>query len=161
MKLIYEDSKLGWDVKNKRKEMLNPKAWYLLAETNDGTIAGYSHFKYDMSFDDEVVYVHEIQIDSDYQRKGLGKFMMQVLEILAIKAEMRKIMVTVYKHNPKASSFFKKTMKYDIDENCPDDNEFEQYDYEILSRVNKRKLALEATKMPEVEGGCCTSSCCG
>ena len=161
MKLIYEDSKLGWDVKNKRKEMLNPKAWYLLAETNDGTIAGYSHFKYDMSFDDEVVNVYEIQIDSDYQRKGLGKFMMQVLEILAIKAEMRKIMVSVLKHNPGASSFFKKTMKYDIDENCPDDNEFEQYDYEILSRVNKRKLALEAAKMPEVEGGCCTSSCCG
>jgi len=159
MKKLYEDSEWGWNDKNKREEMLDEKAWYLLAETSDGTIAGYSHFRYDMDFDDEVVYVYEIQIDSTYQRKGLGRFMMQVLEMLAFKADMRKIMLTVFKHNPEAENFFKKTMKYEIDETCPIDDVVEQYDYEILSKFNKRKLALEASQATEIQTTC-ASACC-
>ena len=160
MRKLYEDSKCGWNDKNKRKEMLDDKSWYLLATTSDGTIAGYSHFKYDMYFNDEVVNVHEIQIVSTYQRKGLGRFMMQVLEMLAFKADMRKIMLTVLKHNPDAEIFFKKTMKYEIDETCPVDNEFEQYDYEILSKLNKRKPPREPTKTTEMDSGSCRSTCC-
>jgi len=159
MKKLYEDSEWGWNDKNKREEMLDEKAWYLLAETSDGTIAGYSHFRYDMDFDDEVVYVYEIQIDSTYQRKGLGRFMMQVLEMLAFKADMRKIMLTVFKHNPEAENFFKKTMKYEIDETCPIDDVVEQYDYEILSKFNKRKLAREASQATEIQTTC-ASACC-
>jgi len=159
MKKLYEDSEWGWNDKNKREEMLDEKAWYLLAETSDGTIAGYSHFRYDMDFDDEVVYVYEIQIDSTYQRKGLGRFMMQVLEMLAFKADMRKIMLTVFKHNPEAENFFKKTMKYEIDETCPIDDVVEQYDYEILSKFNKRKLAREASQATEIQATC-ASACC-
>jgi len=159
MKKLYEDSEWGWNDKNKREEMLDEKAWYLLAETSDGTIAGYSHFRFDMDFDDEVVYVYEIQIDSTYQRKGLGRFMMQVLEMLAFKADMRKIMLTVFKHNPEAENFFKKTMKYEIDETCPIDDVVEQYDYEILSKFNKRKLAREASQATEIQTTC-ASACC-
>ena len=159
MRKLYEDSKCGWNDKNKRKEMLDDKSWYLLATTSDGTIAGYSHFKYDMYFNDEVVNVHEIQIVSTYQRKGLGRFMMQVLEMLAFKADMRKIMLTVLKHNPDAEIFFKKTMKYEIDETCPIDDVVEQYDYEILSKFNKRKLAREASQATEIQTTC-ASACC-
>jgi len=32
-----------------------------------------------MDFDDEVLYVYEIQLEEEFQRKGLGRFMMQVL----------------------------------------------------------------------------------
>ena len=40
---------------------------------------GFAHFRYDMDFDDEVLYVYEIQLEEEFQRKGLGRFMMQVL----------------------------------------------------------------------------------
>ena len=70
--------------------------------------------------------------------------MMQVLEMLAFKADMRKIMLTVLKHNPDAQKFFKSMMKFEIDETCPINDVYEQFDYEILSKMNKRKLALEA-----------------
>ena len=50
----------------------------------------------------QVLYVYEIQLENCVRRKGLGKFMMQVLEIMAFKADMRKIMVTIFKHNPGA-----------------------------------------------------------
>ena len=54
----------------------------LLAENSDGKIVGFSHFKYELDYGDEVLYVYEIQVDSKFQRKGLGRFMMQVLEML-------------------------------------------------------------------------------
>ena len=48
---------------------------------------------------EQVVFVNEIQLEESVRRKGLGKFMMQVLEIVAFKADMRKIMVAVFKQD--------------------------------------------------------------
>ena len=84
MKKLYEESDWGWNAKNKSDELLDESAWYLLAEKPDGTIVGFSHFRFDMDYDDEVLYVYEIQIDPSFQRKGLGRFMMQVLELLGM-----------------------------------------------------------------------------
>ena len=85
MKKLYEESDWGWNAKNKSDELLDESAWYLLAEKPDGTIVGFSHFRFDMDYDDEVLYVYEIQIDPSFQRKGLGRFMMQVLELLGMR----------------------------------------------------------------------------
>merc|ERR1712012_1260470 len=159
MKALYEQSNWGWNEKNKKDEMLEDSAWYLLAKNEEGKICGFSHFRYDMDYDDEVLYVYEIQIDPSYQRKGIGRFMMFALEMLAFKADMRKIMLTVFKHNPEADKFFKNTMKYEIDETCPIDDVVEQYDYEILSKFNKRKLAREAAEAPKEDHGC-QKKCC-
>ena len=65
--------------------------------------------------------------------------MMKVLELLMIKADLLKIMLTVFKHNEGANKFFKDVLKYEIDETCPYDTVYEQFDYEILSRVNLRE----------------------
>ena len=60
MKALYEQSNWGWNEKNKRAEMLEDAAWYLLAKDEDGAICGFSHFRYDMDYDDEVLYVYEV-----------------------------------------------------------------------------------------------------
>ena len=60
MKTLYEESNWGWNEKNKRDEMLDDAAWYLMARNDKGEICGYSHFRYDMDFDDEVLYVYEV-----------------------------------------------------------------------------------------------------
>ena len=60
--------------------------------------------------------------------------MMKVLELMMMKNGLLKIMLTVLKHNEVASKFFKDVLKYDIDETCPYDSVYEQFDYEILSR---------------------------
>ena len=85
MKKLYEESDWGWNAKNKSDELLDESAWYLLAEKPDGTIIGFSHFRFGMNGDDEVLHVNEIQIEPSYQRKGLGRFMMQVLELLGMQ----------------------------------------------------------------------------
>ena len=82
-----------------------------------------------MDFDDDVLYCYEIQLEESCRGKGLGKFMMkvlrkneklyhtfpkvidiflhQVLELLTIQAGLLKTMLTVFKHNTKAVTFFK------------------------------------------------------
>ena len=82
------------------EEMLDDPAWYLVArETADGSPVAFSHFRYEMEHEEEVLYVYEIQLEERARRKGLGRFMMMVLELLAHKADMRKIMLTCFKHN--------------------------------------------------------------
>jgi len=169
MKAFYEKSNWGWNEKNKKEEMLDDSAWYLLAKDEEGKICGFSHFRYDMDYDDEVLYVYEIQIEEEFQKKGLGKFMMQVLEMLAFKADMRKIMLTVLKHNEIAAKFFKSHMKFEFDETNPTEDlqwnekytDVEQLDYEILSKFNKRKLMREATETLSLEQrSTCKDKCC-
>lgn len=43
-------------------------------------------------------------------RKGLGKFMMQILELVAFTNHMRKVVLTVLKHNK--YNYFFKALKY-------------------------------------------------
>merc|ERR1711894_456576 len=69
--------------------------------------------------------------------------MMQLLELLAFKMDMRKIMLTCLRNDDLTQNFFKDGLKYGKDKTCPKDSVYQQYDYEILSKPNKRKLARE------------------
>ena len=61
-------------------------------------------------------------------------------------------------------------MKYDRDETNYEDDVYEQADYEILSKFNKKKLAREEAEESKDKGenssavanaeGCCASKCC-
>ena len=86
MKKHFIKSKMGWDEKKITSEMFrDPTAWYLIAEESEkaGNIVGFSHFRFDMDCScDEVLYVYDIQIDSGFQGKGLGNFMMTSLETI-------------------------------------------------------------------------------
>jgi len=147
MKDMYTQCNWGWNAKNKREEMFEDNAWYMIArdasEDKNGHMLAFSHFRFDMDWDDEVLYVYEIQLKNEVRRRGLGKHMMRTLELLAFKADMRKIMLTVFKHNPGAKKFFGEALGYETDETSPVDDMVEQFDYDILSRFNRRKLARE------------------
>ena len=75
--------------------------------------------------------------------------MMKVLELLMMKSDLLKIMLTVFKHNEPATNFFKNVLKYEIDETCPYDTVYEQFDYEILSRFNTREKKRREEKENE------------
>jgi len=154
MKEMYSKSEWGWNEDNKRKELNEDAAWFLIAREKETEVpVAFSHFRFDMDHDDDVLYCYEIQLEECVRRKGLGKFMMKVLELMMIKNDLLKIMLTVFKHNDIASSFFKDVLKYEIDETCPYDTVYEQFDYEILSRFNaKEKKIRDENK--EVEDCC-------
>jgi len=140
MKTLYEQSNWGWNEKEKKDEMKEDFARYLIVENEKNEIVAMTHFRFDVEDCIEVVYCYEIQLRKDIRGKGLGKFMMQILELLAIKVKMQKVILTVFKANCDAVRFFT-NLKYVMDETCPrltDPNNAHEYDYEILSKSLKR-----------------------
>lgn len=136
LKLKYEQSSWGWSDEKKMEELSDEKAWYLITKSVDGNLLGFSHFRFDIDEGLEVLYCYELQLEPAVHRKGLGKFMMQILELIAFKNNMRKVVLTILKNNP--CSVFFKVMNYELDESSPQDDEEETYPFEILSKVNKR-----------------------
>ena len=102
-----------------------------------------------MDEDDDVLYCYEIQLEESVRRLGLGKFMVKILELMMIKADLLKIMLTVFKFNEAATKLFKVALKFEVDETNPKDSVYEQFDYEILSRSNAREIK----RRREVSGG--------
>ena len=58
----------------------------------------------------------------------------QVLEMLCLKADMLKLMATIFKKDLPQVEFFKKTLKFELDETSFVDTVNEQFEYEILCR---------------------------
>ncbi|KAL9955038.1 hypothetical protein ACROYT_G042642 [Oculina patagonica] len=142
MQLLYENTTWGWNDKKKKDEMTEDKAWYLIAKEESGKAAAFSHFRFDLEEGDEVLYCYEIQVEPGARARGLGKFLMQILEMMAHRAQMKKVMLTVLKDNERAVNFFTNIMKFQTDETSPaiwDPMNPEDYCYDILSKILMRK----------------------
>merc|ERR1719486_1175792 len=74
-------------------------------------------------------YVYELMIQNAYQRKGYGKFLMELCELVASSRECDYIELTVFTANIAGIKFYRKQMQFSFDV-----NELEQYkhDYRIL-----------------------------
>ncbi|XP_046401768.1 N-alpha-acetyltransferase 40 [Ischnura elegans] len=138
MKSFYDDCSWGWNDKKKKAEMCEESARYLIARDQEGTPVAFSHFRFDLDYGDPVLYCYELQLVESVRRKGLGKFMMQILELFAFSANLHKVILTILKHNPGATEFYK-ALKYELDETSPQEGVFEEEcHYEILSKLNKK-----------------------
>ncbi|GFR60799.1 N-alpha-acetyltransferase 40 [Elysia marginata] len=76
---------------------------------------------------------------------------MQILELMANKYEMKNVMLTVFKQNNVANEFFKKKLKYTVDDISPEQGIYDEEDvsYEILSKytkIGREWLACEREK---------------
>ncbi len=101
----------GWNDDEKRDELFHEEARYLVARS-DGALAGYCHIRY---IDDDAIaaaYLYEIQVSPWAQGKGLGKMMMQTTELIARRAKMEKVGLTVFTANTGALRFYKDKMGY-------------------------------------------------
>lgn len=138
----------GWDGMGKQRELREDLAWYLIARTQEGTPVAFSHFRYELYYNDEVVYCHELHVEKTFRRKGLGRFMMKVLEMLAIKADMLKVLVTIFRNDQDQFSFFKNALNFDVDETNFAKSKQWQRQYGNLSRHN----LIKKKKVEEEEG---------
>ncbi|XP_031825623.1 N-alpha-acetyltransferase 40 [Nomia melanderi] len=117
MKSMYEQCAWGWDSVAKQQELTESAAWYLVASSNNKFL-GFSHFRFDIDHREEVLYCYEIQLEPSVRRKGLGQFMMSVLESMALHHKMQKVVLTVFKHNLAAMPFFF-SIGYKLDKTSP------------------------------------------
>ncbi|TRZ07055.1 hypothetical protein HGM15179_020052 [Zosterops borbonicus] len=54
---------------------------------------------------------YEVQLESRVRRRGLGKFLLQILQLVANSTQMKKVMLTVFKHNHGALQFFREALQ--------------------------------------------------
>lgn len=159
MRTMYEQSEWGWKDREKREELKDERAWYLLATDADSTPVAFSHFRFDMECGDEVLYCYEIQLEKRVRRKGLGKFLIQILQLIANSTQMKKVMLTVFKYNHGAYQLFREALQFEIDETSPSMSGCcgDDCTYEILSRRTKHG---EASAVPPAHVGSHCGGCC-
>ncbi|XP_052154507.1 uncharacterized protein LOC127772601 isoform X3 [Oryza glaberrima] len=135
---------LEWpsEEKVKRREMVAPEARYIFVRQssnaittqnimkqdsrleftheacNEDRLIGFVHYRFVLEEDVPVVYVYELQMESSAQGKGLGKFLMELVELIACKSQMGAVMLTVQKANNLAMAFYKK-LRYVISSTSP------------------------------------------
>jgi len=148
MQTLYEASEWGWNDEEKRKEMTDKKAWYLIVrdKVDHEQRLALVNFRFDVEDDYRVLYCYEIQLCEKVRRKGLGKFLMQILELIAFKTGMQKVMLTVFRHNVASHQFFVNKLKYIEDDTSPvlsvEDlvyDDMEGISYQILSKTIKQQ----------------------
>ncbi|CAN1200896.1 Probable glycerol-3-phosphate acyltransferase 3 [Linum perenne] len=139
--------------KVKRREMVSPEALYIFVQEEDlddkaVPLVGFVHYRFTLEEEIPVVYVYEIQLESRVQGKGLGKFLMQLVELIARKNCMSAIVLTVQKANVAAMDFYTNKMRYGISSISPslfDPMMEAEKSYEILCKAfdQEAKAALE------------------
>ncbi|XP_065834995.1 N-alpha-acetyltransferase 40-like isoform X2 [Oscarella lobularis] len=138
MKDVHERNEWKWNDREKRDEMQADNARYIIARNEDKKPLGFLTFQFDLGDDDvEVGYCYEVQVEADVRRKGLGKFLVQILELIGHRWKMKKIVCTVFKENRGSMDFFTKKLRYETDVTSPsvcDPMNADEYSYEILSK---------------------------
>ncbi len=149
----------GWSDAKKRKELEDDNARYVVAtyaqppedekNTADATAAAapataaptvgqplaFIHMRFELEGVDPVLYIYEFHVESSAQGRGIGRFLMQIAELISRKAGLAKVMLTVFKENSAANGLYSK-LGYVLDESSPGTvDPAGNHGYEILSKL--------------------------
>ncbi|KIJ21685.1 hypothetical protein PAXINDRAFT_64676, partial [Paxillus involutus ATCC 200175] len=144
---LYRSSSFGWNPQAKKMEMFDLLSRFVIVQHGDDPqdsakgsgVLAYTLFRFDREEYQDVVYCYELQVAADARRCGLGRLLTQMLSDIGAQWGMTKVMLTVFKANHTALSFYK-SIGFVVDETSPDfpeDSEGwtdDEYDYSILSR---------------------------
>ncbi|XP_057446789.1 uncharacterized protein LOC130738696 isoform X2 [Lotus japonicus] len=156
--------------KVKRREMVAPEARYIFVHEmadssademrimltgedastpcldDSGPLVGFLHYRFVLEEEIPVLYVYELQLEHRVWGKGLGKFLMQLIELMAQKNCMGAVMLTVQKANLQAMNFYISKLRYVISTMSPSKvNPMMDKSYEILCKTfsDEAKAVLE------------------
>ncbi|XVE77832.1 hypothetical protein DITRI_Ditri13aG0094500 [Diplodiscus trichospermus] len=143
--------------KVKRRETVAPEARYIfiywnangiMEDTAPTPLLGFLHFRFTLEEEIPVLYLYELQLDSSVQGKGLGKFLMQLIEFIARENRMGAVVLTVQKSNSSAMKFYISKLRYVVSSISPsrvDPLVGVEKNYEILCKTfdDEAKSVLE------------------
>ncbi|XP_038894904.1 N-alpha-acetyltransferase 40 isoform X2 [Benincasa hispida] len=82
-------------------------------------MVAFVHFRFIIEEMIPVLYVYELQIEPRFQGRGLGTFLMELIELIACKNCMGAVVFTVQKANSKALNFYQSKLRYTISSISP------------------------------------------
>eukprot|EP00375_Theileria_parva_P000139 XP_762808.1 hypothetical protein [Theileria parva strain Muguga] len=124
MKSLYNISKFngGWNDKKKSSEMKYYRTHIIALYSNDYLI-GFTSYRFVVMRENQdpapVLYIYELQIKDSYRSRGLGRFFIFVLELVARSVCCKKLMCTVLTANDRAVSFYSEKCRFVADESDP------------------------------------------
>ncbi|XP_022998227.1 N-alpha-acetyltransferase 40 isoform X2 [Cucurbita maxima] len=124
-------------------------------------MVAFVHFRFIIEEMIPVLYVYELQIEPRFQGRGLGTFLMELIELIACKNCMGAVVFTVQKANFKALNFYRNRLRYTISSISPSRaNSLMAIDasYEILCKAfnEEAKAVLENVPLPFVDKRLCS-----
>jgi len=148
----------GWRDSTKRRELQDDDARYIVVSglvvdslepqqtyseleniKSEQQYLGFVHLRFEIEKGEAVAYVYEVQIDRTAQGRGLGKFLMQLVELAARKVGVSAVMLTVFKANEAAAKLYG-SLGYQMDEDSPGAVDPEgDHGYEILTKKLTQK----------------------
>ncbi|ETN38600.1 uncharacterized protein HMPREF1541_06637 [Cyphellophora europaea CBS 101466] len=144
----YRNSETGWSRTKKRREMRLPDLRYILLfdrsqrdKDHQSPLIGFISFMITYEDGYEVIYIYEIHFDPSSQGKGLGRRLMSVVETIGANIGVEKAMLTVFKSNERATSWYDR-LGYSTDEFSPPARQLrggvmKEPTYVILSKILK------------------------
>eukprot|EP00743_Colponemidia_sp_Colp-15_P001729 GILK01001889.1.p2 GENE.GILK01001889.1~~GILK01001889.1.p2 ORF type:complete len:216 (-),score=41.74 GILK01001889.1:884-1531(-) len=120
MKQYYE-SVWGWNEREKRKELIHEASRILLLfDSTDNQPKAFLHFRFEV-VDNKipVLYVYEIQLSMDIRGRGVGRYLMELVEQIARTTKMKQVMLTCFKQNESAMQFYGRALGYELDPSDP------------------------------------------
>ncbi|ERF68126.1 hypothetical protein EPUS_06937 [Endocarpon pusillum Z07020] len=148
----YHSSEKGWSRAKKLKEMGHPAMKYLLLRpvpaapptVKEGKLAGPEQTEGFLSFmiteedRSEVIYCYELHLQPSLQGKGVGRRMMEVMEMIGSRVGVEKAMLTVFRSNDRAVEAYER-WGYRVDDFSPEprklrDGTVKEPSYVILSK---------------------------
>uniref|UniRef100_A0A3B0MS73 N-alpha-acetyltransferase 40 n=1 Tax=Theileria annulata TaxID=5874 RepID=A0A3B0MS73_THEAN len=124
MKHLYNISKFngGWNDRRKSSEIKYHKT-HIIALFSKDSLIGFTSYRFIVMRENQdpapVLYVYELQIKDSYRSRGLGRFFISLLELVARSARCKKLMCTVLTANDRALSFYSEKCRFVADESDP------------------------------------------
>lgn len=96
-------------------------------------LVAFVHYRFTIEEEIPVLYVYELQLEHHVQGKGLGKFLILLIELIAQKSKMSAVVLTVQKANVIAMNFYRNKLRYLISTVSPSQMGL-QTNYELLCK---------------------------
>lgn len=129
MENIYESSGYGWDDEEKMHELTEQGARFLLIRANierngraSSKLLGFVHFRFtvqgnvvDQMAGEPCLYIWDIQLDKTIQRKGVGRHLITLLELIARREKMNYVSLPIQNTDDQSKSWISKIRGFKID----------------------------------------------
>jgi N-alpha-acetyltransferase 40 len=166
MKEVY-DKDYGWDDEDKMSELREKASRFLVVtqEFADGDFVdekltkkvAFVNFRFTLQGEcyesmkgETCLFIYDIQVEPEYQRKGLGKHLMQLCELIGTKQRMKFLQLLIPNGNDVAVNFLSTKLKdYDFDATGLDyvDGDVEDFGFKLQSKCIDRQLKKSIQKV--------------
>jgi GNAT superfamily N-acetyltransferase len=124
----YDNSGYGWDDDDKRRELTEQGTRFILVRENvaesssGGKLLGFVHFRFtvqgeimDTMAGEPCLFLWDIHLEESVQRKGLGKHLLTLLELIARREKMKYVAVPIQLNDEWAKNWIQRMKGYQPD----------------------------------------------